>query len=76
MASDALKQERSKLNESAINEHQLASDDGIGTDLIQCRRLVSIIFFFSIKNCTEKLLDVNKIIVHIPKLKRVVQMNQ
>ncbi|CAF3094299.1 unnamed protein product [Rotaria socialis] len=36
MASDALKQERSKLNESAINEHQLAMDEGTGTDLIQC----------------------------------------
>ncbi|CAF2955457.1 unnamed protein product [Rotaria sp. Silwood2] len=38
MASDALKQERSKLNESAINEHQLAMDEGTGTDLIQCRK--------------------------------------
>ncbi|CAF1117140.1 unnamed protein product [Adineta ricciae] len=38
MASDALKEERTKLNESAINEHQLAMDEGTGTDLIQCRR--------------------------------------
>jgi len=38
MASDALKEERSKLHESAINEHQLATDEGTGTDLIQCRR--------------------------------------
>ncbi|UJR10653.1 hypothetical protein I4U23_014848 [Adineta vaga] len=38
MASDALKEERSKLNESAINEHQLAMDEGTGTDLIQCGR--------------------------------------
>ncbi|CAF1058316.1 unnamed protein product [Rotaria sordida] len=38
MASDALKQERSKLNESAINEHQLAMDEGTGTDLIQCKK--------------------------------------
>lgn len=38
MASDALKQERSKLNDQAINEHQLAMDEGTGTDLIQCGR--------------------------------------
>lgn len=38
MASDALKQERTKLHESAINEHQLAVDEGTGTDLIQCRK--------------------------------------
>lgn len=38
MASDALKQERSKLNDQAINEHQLATDEGTGTDLIQCGR--------------------------------------
>ena len=38
MASDALKQERSKLNETAINEYQLAMDEGTGTDLIQCRK--------------------------------------
>jgi hypothetical protein len=44
MASDALKEERSKLHESAINEHQLATDEGTGTDLIQCRRYDSISF--------------------------------
>ncbi|CAF1223340.1 unnamed protein product [Adineta steineri] len=38
MASDALKQERSKLTDLAINEYQLATDEGVGTDLIQCRR--------------------------------------
>lgn len=38
MASDALKQERSKLTDLAINEYQLATDEGTGTDLIQCRR--------------------------------------
>ncbi|CAF1092590.1 unnamed protein product [Adineta steineri] len=38
MASDALKEERTKLHESAINEHQLAMDEGTGTDLIQCNR--------------------------------------
>jgi len=38
MASDALKQERSKLTDLAINEYQLAVDEGTGTDLIQCRR--------------------------------------
>ena len=36
MASDALKQERLKMNESAINASQLAMDEGTGTDLIQC----------------------------------------
>jgi len=38
MASDALKEERSKLTEDAINEYQLAEDEGNGTDLIQCKR--------------------------------------
>ncbi|CAF1156337.1 unnamed protein product [Adineta ricciae] len=38
MASDALKQERTKLTGLAINEYQLATDEGTGTDLIQCRR--------------------------------------
>ncbi len=38
MASDALKEERSKLTDLAINEHQLGVDEGTGTDLIQCRR--------------------------------------
>jgi len=38
MASDALKQERSKLTDLAINDYQLAVDEGTGTDLIQCRR--------------------------------------
>lgn len=38
MASEALKQERSKLNDMAINDYQLAIDEGKGTDLIQCRR--------------------------------------
>ncbi|UJR35172.1 hypothetical protein I4U23_027939 [Adineta vaga] len=38
MASDALKQERLKLTDLAINEYQLATDEGVGTDLIQCRR--------------------------------------
>ncbi len=38
MASDELKEERTKLNKSAIDEHQLATDGGTGTDLIQCGR--------------------------------------
>jgi hypothetical protein len=38
MASNELKQERSKLTDLAINEYQLAVDEGTGTDLIQCRR--------------------------------------
>lgn len=38
MASDALRQERSKLTDLAINECQLALDEGTGTDLIQCKR--------------------------------------
>ncbi|CAF0879750.1 unnamed protein product [Rotaria sp. Silwood1] len=38
MASDALKQERSKLTDLAINECQLAVDEGTGTDLIQCKK--------------------------------------
>ncbi|CAF0893100.1 unnamed protein product [Rotaria sordida] len=38
MASDALKQERSKLTDMAINECQLAVDEGTGTDLIQCKK--------------------------------------
>ncbi|CAF1526970.1 unnamed protein product [Rotaria magnacalcarata] len=38
MASDALKQERSKLTDLAINEYQLAVDEGTGTDLIPCKR--------------------------------------
>ena len=38
MASEALKRERSKLTTLAISEHQLAMDEGTGTDLIQCRR--------------------------------------
>jgi hypothetical protein len=38
MASDTLKEERTKLHESAINEHQLATDEGTDTDLIQCPR--------------------------------------
>jgi transcription elongation factor S-II len=38
MASDALKQERSKLTTDAINGYQLAEDEGTGTDLIQCKR--------------------------------------
>jgi len=76
MASDALKEERSKLHESAINEHQLATDEGTGTDLIQCRRYDSILFNEEKYIERFSFLDVNKIIVHIQKLKRVVQMNQ
>jgi hypothetical protein len=38
MASDALKEERSKLTTDAINGYQLAEDEGTGTDLIQCKR--------------------------------------
>jgi len=38
MASDTLKQERTKLTTDAINGYQLAEDEGTGTDLIQCRR--------------------------------------
>lgn len=38
MASDALKKERSKLNDLSINECQLAVDEGTRTDLIQCKR--------------------------------------
>ena len=47
MASDALKQERTKLHESAINEHQLAFDEGTGTDLIQCKRYEEVILYVS-----------------------------
>jgi hypothetical protein len=36
MASDTLKEERSKLTNLAINKYQLAADEGIGTDLIRC----------------------------------------
>jgi hypothetical protein len=52
MASDALKEERSKLHESAINEHQLATDEGTGTDLIQCGRL-DLPFVFVLLNPQE-----------------------
>ncbi len=40
MASDALKEERSKPHKSAVNEHQLTTDESIdiGIDLIHCRR--------------------------------------
>jgi len=38
MASDALKREREKLTKDAINDHQLAVANGIGTDMIQCGR--------------------------------------
>jgi hypothetical protein len=31
-----LKEERSKLTDAAISEHQLAMDEGTGTDLIHC----------------------------------------
>jgi len=38
MASKELKQQRSQLNSKAINEYQLAVDEGTGTDLVQCKR--------------------------------------
>lgn len=77
MASEELKRERTKLNESAIHEHQLAVKQGTTTNLIQCRKyeLNFLLYFSSIVNETI-LLDVNKITVHILKLRHVVLMNR
>ena len=44
MASDALREERSRLTTDAISKYQLAANEGVGTDLIKCPQYDSFDF--------------------------------